>query len=468
MSNPHDEIDSWLEREVTPLMPPPGSLDRIRHRARRRKQTQAIIAAAGCAVVIAGAAVAPQLASSLNQHHGQSPSQAAAAQTAPTARSSSSTGTPPAQASSASSLPSISTPARTRLSTTSSGAPVPADFRPSSVTFTGTGSGSVVGAVIGQAGDASHRCATIYCTSLAGTSTYGTSWYGVSAPLTGAPDGSTGVGQLRFVNLSDGWAYGPALWETSQGGWPWQQEDTYGLRVTDLEAAGQRAFAVLADCSGGGTDYASDCTSFSLWTSVAGSTSWATVAVPQEFLQMKTATPSAATLVISGGKTGYLLAPSGAVASGPVAGGSWTLAGQAPCKPGAAQADGQPAGAQLAAGPSLVLACDADGKSAIYTSSDGASWTRTGIVRTSGTATSVASAAAGQIVLATTGGIYYSNDSGASWHAASVAAAVPGGFSYVGMTNATQGVAVPVNFELGEVLVTSDGGKTWTPSPIKS
>jgi hypothetical protein len=467
VSNPRDEIDSWLEREVTPLMPPPGSLDRIRHRARRRKRTQAIMAAAGCAVVIAGAAAVPQL-TGLDHHSGQAPPPVAAAQTAPSARSGSITTTPSAQASSAGPLPSTSTPGRSRLSSASSGVGPPADFRPTSVTFAGTGSGSVVGAVIGQAGDASHPCATIYCTSLAGTSTYGTSWYGVSAPLTGGPDGSTGVSQLRFVNLSDGWAYGPALWETSQGGWPWQQENTYGLRVTDLETSGQRAFAVFARCGGSGADYASDCTSFSLWTSVAGSSSWAMVAVPQQFLQMNTSTASAATLVISGGKIAYLLAPSGAVASGPAAGGSWTLAGRAPCQPGAAQADGQPASAQLAAGPSLVLACDAGGKSVIYTSSDGGSWKRTGAVQTSGTATSVASAAAGQVVLATTGGIYYSRDAGASWHAASVAAAAPGGFSYVGMTNATQGVAVPVDAELSEVFVTSDSGKTWTASPINS
>ena len=41
-----------------------------------------------------------------------------------------------------------------------------------------------------------------------------------------------------------------------------------------------------------------------------------------------------------------------------------------------------------------------------------------------------------------------------------------GGFSYVGMTNATQGVAVPVNSSLGEIFVTRDGGKTWSPSLI--
>ena len=51
----------------------------------------------------------------------------------------------------------------------------------------------------------------------------------------------------------------------------------------------------------------------------------------------------------------------------------------------------------------------------------------------------------------------------------SVSGGVPaGGFSYVGMTNATQGVAVPANASLGEIFVTSDGGRTWRPSPIRT
>ncbi len=47
MASPRDPVDDWLERQVTPLSPPPGTLDRIRHRARRRKVRQVTVAAAG-------------------------------------------------------------------------------------------------------------------------------------------------------------------------------------------------------------------------------------------------------------------------------------------------------------------------------------------------------------------------------------------------------------------------------------
>ena len=81
--------------------------------------------------------------------------------------------------------------------------------------------------------------------------------------MTGGPNGSTGVSQVRFADLKHGWAFGPALWQTSTGGWPWHPENTYGLRVIDLEATRQRAFAVFASCTGSGADYAGGCTSFS-------------------------------------------------------------------------------------------------------------------------------------------------------------------------------------------------------------
>jgi hypothetical protein len=34
------------------------------------------------------------------------------------------------------------------------------------------------------------------------------------------------------------------------------------------------------------------------------------------------------------------------------------------------------------------------------------------------------------------------------------------------MTTAQQGVAVPADADLNEIFVTSNGGRTWTPSPI--
>ncbi len=128
---------------------------------------------------------------------------------------------------------------------------MPDNFRPSSVTFVGTKTGWV----IGQAktpGD----CATPYCTSVARTDDAGKTWTGVPAPLTGAADGATGVSQVRFLNLNDGWAFGPELWVTRTGGQTWTPVDTHGLRVTDLETVGNRVFALWASCTGGGTAFA--------------------------------------------------------------------------------------------------------------------------------------------------------------------------------------------------------------------
>jgi hypothetical protein len=468
VTDERDRIDAWLEREVTPLMPRAGSLERIRRTARRRKATQAVMAAAGCAVVIAAAAVVPQLSGAFS-HPGAGNKLSGQAEP-----SSSSASAQPSRGGTVSPATTGATPLKpsshSYLSKTTSGYLPPVSFRPTSVTFAPTGTGQVVGAVIGQAGNATHPCATSHCTSLAGTSNYGTSWYGVSAPLTDAPNGSTGVSQLRFVNLKDGWAFGPALWYTTGGGWPWHQANTHGMRVIALEAAGSHALAIFAQCAGTGADYASSCTSFSLYTSVAGSPNWTPVQVPGAFRQMSTAIPSSASLTILE-STGYLLAPTGQLLRGPVAGGSWTVAGQAPCLPGRAQAGGLPADAQLAAWPALVLACDSttgtgNHRTTIYTSATGTSWTRAGVLATAGAATSLAATPSGQLVLATTAGIYFSADHGATWQAAVVQQQPPGGFSWAGMTNANQGVAVPATATLGEVFVTTDAGRTWYQSPI--
>jgi len=463
VNNGRDEIDTWLEREVTPLLPRPGALDNIRRTARRRKTTQAVMAAAGCAVIIGAAAAIPQLTSSLHHNSGGPTPVAGASSTRSPALPGSASPSPPSQ--SVASSPDHRT-ARSYLSATTSGYPPPVDFRPTSVTFVGSGTGGEVGAVIGQAGDKASPCSTTDCTSLAGTSNYGSSWYGVSAPETSGPASANGVSQLRFSNLTDGWAFGPGLWETSKGGWPWTQENTFGLRVTDLETVGGHAFAIFASCPGTGQDYATTCTSFSLYTSLPGTTTWTPVQVPAGFATMTTRAPSAATLVMSGGTTGYLLTPSGTVLTGPVTGGAWTKAGTAPCRPGAAQASGQPADAQLASGPSLVLACDSGATSTIYVSHTGASWQQVGKVLVRGSATALTASTPDITVLATTAGIYYSDNAGATWHAASITSAAPNGFTYIGMTTQSFGVAVPADAQLSEVFVTSNGGQTWKASPI--
>jgi hypothetical protein len=459
MTEPRDELEDWLRAEVAPLSPPPGTLDRVRRRARQRKIRQVVVASAGCAVVLAAAIAVPQLAPG-SPSGGERP--VAAPDSAPATQP---PGTPPSSSSTPAGPQGTGTQLqqRTSLSTTTSGTTPPPHFRPTSVTFVGTGSGAVVGAVIGQAGP---PCATSNCTSLAGTANYGASWYGASAPVAPGPDGDVGVSQLRFANLADGWAFGPALYETSGGGWPWVQEDTYGQRVLDVEAAAGHALAVFGTCTGSGAEYAADCTSFTLYSSVAGSTTWAPVEVPAAFAPVSS---SIAPLLVISGSRGYLVGPSGEVITGSVTGGPWTLAGQAPCKP----AGVQPGGILLAASPTqLLLTCDTPpaggSQPALFTSPDGTSWQQAGAVQASGTPASLASAASGQVVLATTSGIDVSASGGKSWSTASIAGPTPaGGFAYVGMTNTEQGVAVPADSSLGEVFVTQDGGMTWTPSPIK-
>ena len=475
MTEPPDFLDTWLARDVEPLSPPPGTFERIHRRARQRKLRQALAAGAGAVVVIAGAVLIPAAATGLLSGGGKPAGQQAVA-----ARPSSSppvSSSPPASVSAPSGP---AAPAGSALSTTTSGFAAPANFQPTSITMI---SGSV-GAVLGQAGTPGHCGPPVAadCTSLAGTSDYGSSWYGVSAPVTAGPDGGTGVSQVRFLNLSDGWAYGPALYTTADGGRSWTAVPTLGLRVTALEAAGDRAFVVLASCQGAGADYAAGCSTFSLYSMTAGATALEPVQLDQPAAGgpaiMGTAGVAAsASLVIKGDAadpedgTGYLFAPSGDILSGPVGGGAWSVVTTAPCAPGTAAASGAPLAGQLAlSGSVLLLNCAGRGSppGQLWEWAGGKRWTAVTVTGGAGAAQSLAATSAGRVVLATTTGLFYASlpDPG-SWHSASIAGGPPaGGFSYVGMTSPTQGVALPAQAALGEVFVTRDSGQTWTPQRV--
>ena len=455
-----DDLDAWLDGRVDPLAPPPGTFELIQRRARRRKYRKLAITAGAAAVVVAAAVTVPQVVNL----HVLSPAPASSRLAAGQSTSPGATGGSPA----ASSATPITSPAA---------APVPANFQPGSVTFVSTRTGWV----IGQAGTPGH-CATQYCTSVARTDDAGKTWTGGPAPLTGPADGATGVSEIRFLNLADGWAFGPELFATQDGGQHWTQIDTHGLRVTDLETVDGRAFALFAACSGTGPEFAGQCTSFTLYSSPASADDW-TPAGPSTSGLDAGGQDGAASIVLTGTR-GYLLAPDGMLYAGSVDGSApWQAMARVPCAVGSAQPDGQPSGALLAAESTtqLVVACTpppvAGGtqKKLIFASADGgASWqliepAATGpaaVAPAAGVATSLAATSAGTVVLGTNQGIDVLPAGGTAWQQVALTHAPAGGFVFVGMTTNAQGVAVPADVAAGTVWITFDAGQDWQPSSV--
>ncbi len=457
-----DPIDDWLSADVELLQPRPGTFDGIRRRARRRKALTATTTIVGAAVIIAAATVVPQVVSGLLPGHNGSPTRILQSTSpSPSKHHHSGRAKPHHTRAAKGAGPASLSPAGQASISGSSYAPA-ANFAPTSATFV---SGSL-GAALGQS-----PCKDSACTAVAGTSNYGQSWYAIDAPPAGPPDGSSGVSEVRFLNAQDGWAYGPQLFATQDGGATWGAVTGLPGRVIDLATINGAAYAVVATCDGTGQDYAAGCTSFALYSSPAGSARWrpvrgaaAQLPVTQGSLQLTDA-------------FGYLLAGP-VLYSGSVSGGSW---GAVTISSGPVPACLNGHGHQAAAGQSgliapvnpgsgLYLLCQqaAGGKPVIYQSADGGrTWQPDGPADLAGRATSLAVAPGSDaIIAATTSGLYYSAD-GRTWQRPSVEGqAPPGGFSFVGMTTEGEGVAVPAGRTVRDIYITMDGGQTWQARSI--
>jgi hypothetical protein len=465
MPDRHDDVDAWLSERIEPLPPPPGTFDLIKRRARRRKYRKLAITAGSAAVIVAAAVTVPQVVNLpvLNPHPAAAPVGAQSRSTAPSASSSASGASGNGSQAASSAVP-------------SGPAPVPGNFRPTSVTFVGPRTGWV----IGQALTPGH-CASQFCTSLARTDEAGKTWAGVPAPMAGPADGSSGLSQIRFLNLKNGWAYGPQLYATHTAGKTWAQIDTGGLRVTALETVGDRVFAVWASCTGDGPAYAVDCTRFTLYSASATGGTWAPVGASTTGLSNGAAS-EAAQLVLTGSR-GYLLAPGGELYSGPVDGsGPWTRVSSlaASCPVGPARGNGQPTGALLGAvnASDLLLACvsASSGTSPsvstqqkfVYSSKNGGmSWAQMTTAPAAGVAFGLAASPTESVMLATDQGIDLLPAGEMSWRTADVRGGAPaGGFRYIGMTTDEQGIALPADPSAGTVWFTFDGGQRWTASRL--
>src|ERR1700722_5682350 len=127
--------------------------------------------------------------------------------------------------------------------------PVPKGFVPASVTFVSLDEGWVLG---------SAPCQLATCLVVLKTLNAGRTWVSVNPPPTPFSDGDSGdmesVGQIRFADPDDGWAYGPGLWSTHDGGAHWHESflpssATPGF-VDDVEAARGIVDVALSDNSG--------------------------------------------------------------------------------------------------------------------------------------------------------------------------------------------------------------------------
>jgi len=128
--------------------------------------------------------------------------------------------------------------------------PVPSAFQPASVTFVSAAEGWVLGTA---------PCSSAPCTSILRTTDGGHTWLGIPAPRTAlsaavSQNPGSGVSELRFANPEDGWAYGPDLWATHDGGATWQAVSLPGVpsggTVMALEAAAGTVTAVVMDGDG--------------------------------------------------------------------------------------------------------------------------------------------------------------------------------------------------------------------------
>lgn len=127
--------------------------------------------------------------------------------------------------------PNSSTSSTSSTSTTSAiqapaGTALPSGFEPQSATFVST----KVGFVLGTA-----TCSSGSCLTIARTEDGGKTWLKIpspNAPLAQGPQlttNSAAVSKIRFVNILDGYLFGPNLYTTHDGGATWHQVSLSGI-----------------------------------------------------------------------------------------------------------------------------------------------------------------------------------------------------------------------------------------------
>jgi photosystem II stability/assembly factor-like uncharacterized protein len=372
---------------------------------------------------------------------------------APVGPGSSSIATLPSVSAPSTGIPSLAVGSPSAPAASPSSAQAPMGFEPVSVTFVSADEGWVLGSV---------SCGSTRCAAIERTGDGGRTWVPAPGPNSAVVSGlgvdtraTTGIARLRFATPSDGWAFGPDLWATHDGGVTWARVSVPGLpsgsAIVALEAAHGSVNAAFYD----GAQH------FRIATSPVGSDAWSLsplqVAVgggPVPEIQ----------LVLSG-DTGWLLENDRTVVGGArLVGGTWRT-----WKPACADVTG-PAAIAASSSTDVVASCDMglwsspQGNHLFVSGDGGATFAETGSrvpvtlgggVATPGTSTIIVSGTD-----STESVLVGSFDGGQTWSTVLQAGSV--GLADLGFTTPTQGVVVAIGTGAGRLLMTHDGGRTWS------
>jgi photosystem II stability/assembly factor-like uncharacterized protein len=300
----------------------------------------------------------------------------------------------------------------------------------------------------------------------------GRTWFAVPAPdappadmYQGSPPANA-LGTVLFADDREGWAFGPALWQTHDGGATWRQLNVPGGPVEDIGIAANRLLVVTSRC-----ESSDGACSFRVYSLAAGSDEWR--ALPDA---AGTGVRSAQ-LVVSDG-VGYVFAVTPDLTkplliSGPVNGTARWRSVPEPC-------GGAWSGA-LAAAPGgwLFLGCGLEPgagnqiKVAYLSANGGRNWRKVASPPFGGYLEDASMSSGGTIFLSGSRmDVYISWDRGRSWHESpsleSAAGLAGAGFPLAGVTvTNTFGFAFQDGIYPPRVWLSSDGGRRWTPVAVR-
>ena len=276
-----------------------------------------------------------------------------------------------------------------------------------------------------------------------------------SAPGPAVSTGPDAVSQIVFADQRDGWAFGPGLWATHDGGAHWHRVGTPGASVSKMAATSGRVIAVFSRDGG---------TTFVAYTSPAAADAW------RPLPGVSGAGQAVGTDLAVFRRTGYVVSsraplpgPPAVLLTGPADGSARWQRHRLSCP------SSMKVAVTAATGPGIIVVCAGTGfhptPARVYRSVDGGrNWQRLAGLVLEDSVGSVSVTPDGTILVSGLySGVLMSRDGGQSWHP------VPA----VDDSEAVQGggivTAVMVTDQLGFAVVTGDafwlthdGGRTWT------